>query len=42
MAALTISVLVHNRAEGAVNGQFLPVDTESGELSIEVREVASL
>ena len=42
MPTLTISVLVHNWADWLVDGKFLPIDAESGELGVEVGEVAAL
>ena len=42
MAHSTVAVLVHDRADGLVDGQLLPVGAETAELSVGVREVAAL
>jgi hypothetical protein len=42
MAHGTVAVLVHDRADGLVDGQLLPVGTETAELSVGVGEVAAL
>jgi hypothetical protein len=34
--------MVEDRTHGAIDGQLLPVDTESGDLSVEVRKVPAL
>ena len=42
MAHLSVSVVVHDGADGTVNGEFLPVYTQAGELRVEVREISAL
>ena len=38
----TVSVIVHHRTDGAINRQFLPVDAQSADLSIEIAKVSAL
>jgi hypothetical protein len=42
VAHVTVAVEVHNGADGLVDGQLLPVDTQTGELGVLVGKVASL
>lgn len=39
---LSVAVVVHDRTDGPVDGQFLPVGSEAGELSVRVTEVTAL
>lgn len=40
--ALAVALVVHNRADGSVDGKLLPIDAKSGELRVEVREIPAL
>lgn len=39
---LAVALVVHNRANGTVDGKLLPIDAKSGELSVKVREIPAL
>ncbi len=40
--ALAVALVVHNRADGSVDGKLLPIDAKSGELRVEVGEIPAL
>lgn len=42
MPELAVAVVVHHWADGTVDGEFLPVYAEAGELGVEVGEVPPL
>ncbi|KAI9166472.1 LOW QUALITY PROTEIN: putative two component histidine kinase [Paramyrothecium foliicola] len=42
VAALAVAVEVHDGADGLVDGQLLPVDAQTGQLSVEIGEVSAL
>lgn len=42
MSHLSISVVVHDRAYGPIDWEFLPVNSETRQLSVLVRKVAAL
>jgi hypothetical protein len=42
VSELPVAVIIHYGANGSVNWQLLPIHTQTGELCIEVREIAAL